>query len=803
MNEKEKMTKVYESIACGNDLTTKELNSCGFTSYDLTKLIKEGLLERVKRGLYKLTNVDALYHYGKKLITNKEQEKAMTCFEKCYEIDPMDERVCFQLFYKCLLQQNPDEAFKYLKSLIESEPENKNYKTDYKLYLYLFNFAYGLPDEYSNIAKNMTLEDIQIDSSDTRYSDVDEYNKTRYFILLHNFSTAKNNLDNLGKKYWKSPSDVVIRHLVGQAGREEQKSREYVLELIKNKDYERLIAYLTLKDEEKSLSHREQGILSILEKYIEIETTNTVPFFTLLESSHWKEAFEAGNFQLALELSKKHADKINLPYSNSEIVLLLEELCNLVENINVRRTGKGYMQGVNSSVDDKNEVVTAEEESQEIDLTELFQEIVNNLEYKKIDGIKEKITLYLNGIGKSEYEFFIEDLIKLGSLELNPEFLDVIVALANITLGEMELNISDYIKCFHEEILKGNLDKAQIYLDIIRKTNELQNGNLEIGSLKNRLTFAKNNNSDIETENRVEDNSTTNSSPFYEFLEEQYHDILENKDILLLDNFTTEEIKEASVIIKEHFPNMHVRALGAGVNKILLLRYINPEEIDRKGLKKLQKEMFRQKKYKKCLDLSFKILHASDSDHPSLYATIGQIYMRQAVIDAVYKKKAITYLTVATEMAKEGIGKYDFSDTINSLKNDRKYLIVEETKFVAGANGAKSDVDDSWGVNNIYDIANIMADVGVSVEKACSILGVSNEKVNVVKLLFAKACYAEGDYEKGDCYYREVEKSHNKTKHVNKFMEEINTNKRFYHHRNTKKNKSLVLMLRTANAIKA
>ena len=48
----ENLNKLYEGIVKGNELTTKELNSYGFNSKDLADLIKQGRLERVKRGYY-------------------------------------------------------------------------------------------------------------------------------------------------------------------------------------------------------------------------------------------------------------------------------------------------------------------------------------------------------------------------------------------------------------------------------------------------------------------------------------------------------------------------------------------------------------------------------------------------------------------------------------------------------------------------------------------------------------------------------------------------------------------------------
>jgi len=102
MINKEKLNTLYNMILDEKELTTKELNNNGFCSNDLINLVKDGILLRVKKGLYKLGNVDLLFQYGKTLLSNMDYEKAFLCFLKCFMLDPTHLDSLSYLFLKSL-----------------------------------------------------------------------------------------------------------------------------------------------------------------------------------------------------------------------------------------------------------------------------------------------------------------------------------------------------------------------------------------------------------------------------------------------------------------------------------------------------------------------------------------------------------------------------------------------------------------------------------------------------------------------------------------------------------------------------
>lgn len=98
MISEENLGRLYEGIIDHEELTTKLLNEYGFCSGDLTKLVKEGIIERISRGHYSLLSVDDLYNYGKTLISLRKYGEATLCFKRCYELDPYHINTCLSLF---------------------------------------------------------------------------------------------------------------------------------------------------------------------------------------------------------------------------------------------------------------------------------------------------------------------------------------------------------------------------------------------------------------------------------------------------------------------------------------------------------------------------------------------------------------------------------------------------------------------------------------------------------------------------------------------------------------------------------
>ena len=179
MIDSNNMSKLYDCLIVNKELTTKKLNECGFNAKDLSDLVKNGTLERIKKGYYSFLLVDDLYRYGKKLIAQKEYEKVQDCFNRCYEINPNHLGTCFQLFLQNIRIKNYEKALEYFERFYNSQ--NEYYNVDSNFYLYLLNYITEIKEEYQKYAKYLGYDDFKISASDKRYEDYEIHNKIRSY----------------------------------------------------------------------------------------------------------------------------------------------------------------------------------------------------------------------------------------------------------------------------------------------------------------------------------------------------------------------------------------------------------------------------------------------------------------------------------------------------------------------------------------------------------------------------------------------------------------------------------------------
>ena len=115
---------------------------------------------------------------------------------------------------------------------------------------------------------------------------------------------------------------------------------------------------------------------------------------------------------------------------------------------------------------------------------------------------------------------------------------------------------------------------------------------------------------------------------------------------------------------------------------------------------------------------------------------------------------------------------YTFSDCLN--------------KFIG--NGKDNELE---GFPNFDDIINYIEQNKLDLETAGKELNLSNEQVDLIKLIFAREFYKQGDMEKGNYYLNSVEKTRGKTSEVTRLCLEARTNKKFFQYRDNNNPKKL------------
>lgn len=845
MINEENLTKMYEGILNEQKLTTKELNGYGFNAKDLSVLIENGTIERVKKGYYSFKSIDDLFYYGKKLIAMKEYDKATMCFEKCYGLNPNHSGTCFQLFLRSIQNRNYEKAFEYFDHIYDTD--NKYYNADSNYYLYLLSMITELPENHRQYAKFLKLEDIRVDFNDKRYNNVFAQNKIRVSSLNQRFVLASKQLNDLIKQNGRlSVQDIIIRTLLSQAIEEQNRIKKHIIKLANEKRYEEVIEYLENLQQHHNLSLADEYTLTLTKDLTEIIKTGIIPEKQVFSTDKLFDAISGKNYELALSLSSEYIRKGNIEANDNAMYVLLAEIQNIISmkensSSSVEKQEKQEIKSIKVEQEEQRQVVQPITNIISSSSSNTFVDIIGYLVKNDLDNSFRTLRNYLDSIGKKQYEFLIIDLIKVSLIEGDIAFTKPMIALTYVARENFAFNISEYIQNFYENLAQNNFDLARIYLDIISKSNNLGQScilteGLEtvLNSTEKMLNYRKNN----EILNRVEESlqnikdtsvSVTTNSQYTnqtssiaseviseqpvikkgptstteiitnntnivqfknkdyddnEFIKEKLNDVYE-KGMVLLRPMDAERRKGIHDIVKS-IPDVVSFSIGSDSSRQIVLRfkpYIN-EYVDLKELSRIGNEAYKNGDYDTCISAYRQLLEFGEPKS-FVYAKLGLAYMKK-----FEKNTAIDYLTVATELSKNENGMFDFTELIASLNGlisgeDRKPLVRMSTSDF------ENDVDNYYGIDNIDKIKELVSS-GMTIDDACCSLGLDGEQKSIITLIYAREYYIQGNYTIGDQYLKKVEKTKNKSKFTNSLLEEIRRNKRFYKNRVVEEQKHLM-----------
>ena len=823
------------------------MNSYGFNSKDLTDLINDGVLERVKRGYYSFLPIDDLFYYGKQLIALKEYDKATACFEKCYKLDSNHLGACFQLFLRAVQSKDYSKAFIYFEHFYDSD--NEYYNNDSNFYLYLLSMITEIPEKHREYAKYLQLEDVRIDFNGKR--DCYSQNKVRILALNQKFTLAYKQLNELIKQHGRlSVQDIIVRILLSQAIEAQNDLKKNIANLAVEKKYKEIISHLEQVQEQHHLSAADECILFLAKEVSKLKETGIIPEKKFISTNKLFEAINDKNFELAFSLSKDYIEKNNINPSDNVMFMLLKDITELIKT----KTNKVEARQVVTSPTKEAEPViinTTVSQTNTVSMASniTFATVISYLMQQDFDNSFRALRGYLNGINKGEYEFLIIDLIKISLIEQDVAFSKPMIALTYVSRENFTFDISEYIQNFYETLAQNRFTEARIYLDIISNSNKLgQNCVLTDGleqvlnTTEKMLNYKRNNetldrvdasirnvehepvnfvpvqppaieapvqypisNTSIYIDEEIVDKpseeiiETTKKKEILkptdyddsEFINGKLNELYE-KGIILLEPMDSSRRKGIHNIVND-IPNVASFSIGSDSNRRIVLRF-NPfisEYFDISATAKEGNNAYNNGQYDDCIESYRKIL---EFKKPKAWvcAKLGLAYMKK-----FDKDTAIDYLTVATALSKEEQTDYDFTELIASLKG----LINPEDKkprIKMTADDFGSDNENYYGIENINELAELIR-TGINIDDACINLGLNDEQKAIAILVLARESYAQENYAMGDQYLKKVERSKNKTKFVISLFEEVRRNKRFYRNRVDENHKTLVLTSKEKN----
>lgn len=756
------LNNLYQLVLQKNEITTKDLSGCGFNSTDITNLIKQGIVARVKRGVYKFLAVEKLCEFGKvfKLQNNVQQAEAI--YKKCLEIDPQNRKSIHQLFFFKIFEDDYEEAFKYLTMM-------EQYKTTYtekdmNMYLFLLNHLMDLPEEYQVKAKNFTLNSLLMKKHDARCLDHSYTQKITQAVFTKRFGYAAALVKRYTDIFSPNYRDLLIRHLVFEVANKENMFKQELLELAKKKEYSKLKQLLETKSLKCNLSKSESYFLKVANIIL---NPNAISVDLLSPSSTTFDAIDASNFNVALMICAQYNESIKRDSNNDILFILLTDLITKIKELEETKGEKS---------------VTSESHATPIDSVDILHSLLQNNYSQAFMDTKK----YLNSIHMDEYEFLIIDLIKLSLAEKDKSFSKPMIVLTHLSRGDYEFNVFEYIQEFYKALSNKQYSQARIYLDIICQANKLGKPTIAVEHLVDALNEAE----IVINSKQSGQNKFTQQNPDQAFIEAKHQMLLNGHGIVLLKPMNEARRKNIHRLV-ERYPDMKSFSIGEGKNRRIVLRYrpFLKEFISINDLINQGNDAYKQGDYQTCIDAYLKILQFG-TPRSIVYAKLGLAYMKMKNME-----EATSYLTVATQLSKKEKQRLDFTELIlkinGQLKSEEIKPVVEMTE-----DSFNSNSNSTQKIDILEKITEIVMSTGKSVESVGIDLGLSFEQINVIKLTFARSYYSQGDYQHGDLFVRSVEQTPEKSIMIMRLLNEIKLNKRFYINRQPEEAKTLSLTIK-------
>ena len=265
-----------------------------------------------------------------------------------------------------------------------------------------------------------------------------------------------------------------------------------------------------------------------------------------------------------------------------------------------------------------------------------------------------------------------------------------------------------------------------------------------------------------------------------------YHDLVsyiknklyKTKGIILLDHMNTKKRKYIHNLI-DNIKNISSFSIGYNSTRRIVIRYdLKEDNIDINELINLGNISYKNKDYINCINIFKKLLANGVINVSFIYAKIGLSYIKLN-----NSEEALDYLIVANILNKSQNKKFNLDSLINAINSGNLYN--EKEVLDMSVEDFSSSFDD-FQINNVNEIIDLIITNKNTIKDICSKYNLSDEEINIIKLLIAKNYYTDSYYDIGDRYLKEVEKSKNKSKRVNKLLNEVRKNKLFYKNRNNK-----------------
>lgn len=673
---------MYDLFIENDMITTKELLGLGFNNNDLTTLINDGKIKRVKRGFYELDYNGGLTIYSKILVEQGKNncDDIIRRLKKCAEVCPGNKNIKRDLFLKTLFNNRVDEALTYLDSLYNIDGEV--YKQDYNLWLYLFSYVTKLPEKFYNEVCDMDINSV-LCLDDNTYGDKKLQNAIRNLIMENKINRALTLMVDTPEYKNRDVNALITVHLLNAVRKYDYQEVKELYELVEQEKY---LDIESLLDEERKLHKL---------------STNKEIIYTMV-----KDLRNIIENKKKPKVSNKHskATKFSTAIFEHDYKTALELFDNSDSNQIIDSTGK-LLEKVIEEIK-KLEVEKGKEEIAKKMSANSFSVFTSHLMRRDIGMAVEELDKYLNLIGGSCYKGLIINLIKFGLLEKDMSFTNAMYELSCIKDMNYQFDPSIYIYSFYRNLVAKDFKKAAVFLDIVSMSGDIGGVCIDTTDMKNELVRwmekygasekdldislpqVKSPPVDVKPVKREFNLDVINENiDKYYSIPDIVENVLNGDNVVMLEPMEDEEINNIIGMI-EHVPNLQTIVIEEKNNdKRVVLRYVNRKDgfINFGDILHQANNNYRIGMYEEAIDQYETLLTNTYYPRNFLYAKLGLCYYKTTYDNNF--SNAIDYLTLAMTQRIGDDKEYDFTELIEKLKRKCGYngLKVDGSTFSDGA----------------------------------------------------------------------------------------------------------------------
>lgn len=273
------------------------------------------------------------------------------------------------------------------------------------------------------------------------------------------------------------------------------------------------------------------------------------------------------------------------------------------------------------------------------------------------------------------------------------------------------------------------------------------------------------------------------------YIAESHNKLIKDKGVILVDDMKKED-KDIMLDLTSNYSDILPFVIQGITKEMIVLKYHNQEDINQKEVLKEAKLASKQKRYHDSIKNNLILLQNADTLDENIIFSLGYLFSKIKKEDEYIKYLNIYYAIATNRKYKNNTGKI-----LESIFNRKHYL---EPKAKVSMNltdfETNSSIDEEFEKLNEYIINS-----GLDVTTACTQLGIPQDAIDKLNLLYAQEYYKQKQFKQGDVFLQAVEKRRDKTKEVMTICNEVRNRKRFYQNRNTDTPKQLSLSLKPMN----